>query len=405
MSSSGQFMEVRIKKNTGTYGALAGATGAKLFTRASIELNLKKNTYQSARIKKSQQRSDWRHGTKRVEGTLKDELACSAFQDLLAAALRTAWANGATSGALTNVTASAVAPHFVRAAGSWITDGFRVGALVRPSGWTTTGAVNNGKNFVITALTATNMSVAEVGQETTTVGAKAAGDSVTFVEQGKTLIVPQTGHTKDDFNVELLYTDFTPNRSEVGVGMVPTGFTIDVKPDNMVGVEFPMIGKDRVDSDAGQYFTTPGAADTHRTFGSAIGLLYLYGTLALHITGITVTVKGNHQPGNPVLTPSINRVFPGRVEVSGTLSGYLVDFSMRNAFRDETEGNIIFYLSQQAAALADCFGAILPRVKLGEVGIQDSETMFMQNIPFEALENDTATGSDLTTIRLQDTTL
>jgi hypothetical protein len=51
------------------------------------------------------------------------------------------------------------------------------------------------------------------------------------------------------------------------------------------------------------------------------------------------------------------------------------------------------------------FGVIIPRCKVGKVDLQDGESMFVQNIPFEGLENLAGTGDDLTTIRLQDTTL
>ena len=404
MSGSGQFMEVRIKKES-TYGQLAGATGAKIYTRASLDLDLDKPTYRSNRIRTSQQTATSRHGVRRAAGGLNDELACSAYQDLFAAVLRAAWVAGVTSGAIITVTASATPPHFTRSSGSWITDGFRVGMLVRWGGWATTGAVNNAKNFVITVLTASDMTVAEVGQETATVGAKAAGDSVTLTATGKTLIVPQSGHTRDSFNIERVYKDFTPNRSETIVGAVPTGFTIDAKPDSMVTVQFPFLGKDRIDKNDGEYFTTPTAADTHDTFGSALGLLYLYGAQALHITGITLNVAGGHQAGSPILVPSVSEIFPGRVDVSGTLSGYLVDFSLRDAFRAETEGNLAFQLAASPAANADVLGVTLSRIKVGKVDIQDSESMFVQNIPFEALENIAGTGTDLTTIRLQDTTL
>lgn len=405
MSGSGQFMEVRIKKNAGAYGALAGASGSKLFTRCTLDLDLEKSVYKSKRIRPSQQTADSRHGTRFGQGSLKDELACAAFQDLFAAIFRKAWVTGVNSTALTNVTASATPPHFVRLAGSWITDGFRVGDNVRWGGWATTGAVNNAKNFVITALTATQMTVAEMGQETATVGAKASGDSVTATVTGKNLIVPASGHTKDDFNIERCYKDFTPNRSENFTGVVPTGFTVDIKPDNMVDLDIPFLAKDRIDSNAGEYFTSPAAVDTHRTFGSAIGLLHLYGSLALNITSLTLTAKGNHEQGSPILTPTKNEVFPGRLEVEGKLSGYLVDFGLRDAFRAEQEGNLIFYLAETQLAASNAFGFIIPRCKVGAVKLQDNEKMFVQDIPFEGLENDTGTGTDATTIRMQDTTI
>ena len=228
---------------------------------------------------------------------------------------------------------------------------------------------------------------------------------MTCVATGKTLIVPQTGHTKDSFNLERVYKDFTPNRSETITGAVPTGFTIDAKPDNMETVQFPFMGKDRIDKDDGEYFTTPTAADTHDTFGSALGLLYLYGAQALYITGITLTVAGGHQQGSPILVPAATEIFPGRAIASGTMSGYLVDFSLRNAFRAETEGNLAFHLADGNPSSANVFGVTLPRIKLGKVDLQDAESMFVQNIPFEALENVAGTGPDQPTIRLQDTPL
>lgn len=404
MSGSGQFREVRIKKES-NWGQLAGATGAKLYNRASVDLDLDKGSYKSARIRTSQQTADSRHGVRKATGTFSDEAACGAHGDLYAAVLRAAWTAGVTTGALTNVTASATAPHFVRAAGSFITDGFRVGMLVRGSGWAAPATANNAKNFVITALTALQMTVAEVGQETTTVVAKAAGDSVTIAATGKTLIVPQTGHTRDSFNIEYLYKDFTPNRSETFVGAVPTGFNLSVKPNSMVTVGFPFLAKNRIDKNDGEYFTTPSAADTHRTFGSAIGLLHLNGSLALFVTGVDLAVAGNHQAGEPILAPSINEIFPGRVDVSGTLSGYLADFSLRDAYQAESEGNLMFFLADSGLANAECLGITLPRIKVGAVKVTDGETMFVQNIPFEALENTGASGVDLTTIRMQDTTL
>jgi hypothetical protein len=138
MSGSGQYMEVRIKKNGGAYGAQAGASGAKLFTRAQLSLDLDKAVYKSARIRPSQQTADSRHGTAQADRVPQGRARLHGVPGPLRRGHAQGVGERLTSGALTNVTAAATAPHFVRAAGSWITDGFRVGKLVRPAGWTTT---------------------------------------------------------------------------------------------------------------------------------------------------------------------------------------------------------------------------------------------------------------------------
>lgn len=91
--SKGIFRTVALKKET-TFGTKAGATGAQEMRRTTFDLNLIKDTYQSSQIATHQQIVDMRHGTRRVEGTLNDEISCSTHKDLWAALLRNAWVEG-----------------------------------------------------------------------------------------------------------------------------------------------------------------------------------------------------------------------------------------------------------------------------------------------------------------------
>lgn len=91
--SKGIFRTVALKKET-TFGTKAGATGAQEMRRTTFDLNLIKDTYQSSQIATHQQIVDMRHGTRRVEGTLNDEISCTTHKDLWAALLRNAWVQG-----------------------------------------------------------------------------------------------------------------------------------------------------------------------------------------------------------------------------------------------------------------------------------------------------------------------
>src|SRR5690606_12332989 len=118
-----------------------------------------------------------------------------------------------TTGVQTNIQAQASPAGFVRASGSFLSDGFKVGQLVRVSGFTTTGADNNDKNFRIIAVTATDMLVAG------TVVAQAAGDSVTIAVPGKIASIPHVKSEQLDlsFSIENWWSDLGVSELFTGV--------------------------------------------------------------------------------------------------------------------------------------------------------------------------------------------
>ena len=156
---TGQSLVIARKKES-AYGVLpTNDSTAKRIRRTKTSLALTKSMIESAEIRDDLQVVDVRHGMRNAGGGIDGELSCGSYSDLMESVLRRNFAAVASLSALTNVTASATAPHFVRAAGSWITDGLRVGMTIRNAGWTTTGTANNGKNFTITALTALTLTV------------------------------------------------------------------------------------------------------------------------------------------------------------------------------------------------------------------------------------------------------
>jgi hypothetical protein len=141
------------------------------------------------------QTTDVQIGQQRAKGTLRGRFSGKTWQDFIAGICRQAFQTAPTTGALVNVTAAVGPITFTRAAGSYITDGFRVGHVVNWVGWATTGTANNNRYFLITTLTATVMT--GVFLDGTAGGAKASGDSVTCTLAGKQTWIPQSGHTRD----------------------------------------------------------------------------------------------------------------------------------------------------------------------------------------------------------------
>lgn len=397
--SSGVAKTVRYKKEA-TWGVLPGATGAQLLRRVSSDVSLVKDTYQSAEIRSDYQIADFRHGVRRVEGTINGEISPLTYVDFFAAALRQAFQTAATTGALTNVTAAEAAPQFVRAAGSFLTDGFKIGDVIRWTGWTAPADVNNAKNFLITALTATDMS--GIFLDGSLVVAKASGDSVTGLLRGKKTWVPSTGHTDDSFTIEHWHADIT--QSERYTGCKINQIALQLPPTGIATIATQMVGKDMADGTA-EYFTTPTAETTSGVIASVNGAIYVGGTKIALLTGLTITIAGNMTQEPVVGSNTYPDIFEGRVVVTGQMTAFFEDGTLRDYFVDETEVSIYGVFTTGNSPDSEFISFVLPRVKAGGSSKDDGEKGLVQTIPFQALLNSaggTAVNSLKTTISIQD---
>lgn len=385
--------------------APAGAGGSsKYFRRTSFDGSPQKDSFQSAEILTSMQVRDMRHGRRFASGQLNAELSAGGYQQQFEAVLRAAAAAQVTTGALTNVTAastSGAAGTYTRAAGSFLTDGFKIGDVINWTGWATTGVPNNNHYAMITALTSTVMTVLNLNG--VAVGPKASGDSVTGVTVGKKVSIPASGHTRDYFTLEDWHSD--ASASKVFKDAVFTGFNLNMQPNGMATVQFPFMALDFVIGTA-QYFTSPAAAPTGGIAAGVNGALIVNGAAVGIVTGLTCNVNGNYAaPGGVVGNNTDPDIFPGTLTVGGEMSVLLQDTTWLDYFDDETEISIACALRTGGAANADVICVVMPRVKISGVSSDDVQTGITMTVPYTALEN-TAGGAGVnslnTTISVQD---
>ena len=153
MISKGVSKLVAVKKES-QWGVPAGATGAKLLRRVTADFNLTKENYESNEINPSFQTIDSRHGVRSVEGSLEAELSPGTYSDFIGSILAKDFdVGGITTGASVTIAASGSFFTLIRAAGSWLTDGFYVGNIIRLSGGGFAPA-NVDNNLLIVGLTA-----------------------------------------------------------------------------------------------------------------------------------------------------------------------------------------------------------------------------------------------------------
>lgn len=398
-------VQYKVEAVYGTVPAATGPVGQSL-RRVTSDLNLTKETYQSNEIRTDYQVSDFRHGVRSVAGTINGELSPSTYGDFIAAALMQAWQAAATTGALTDVTAQAAGPQFVTAGGDFIASGFKVGDVVRWTGFAGGSATdNNSRNFLITALTTTNMT--GVFLDGTAVVADAAGDSVTCTAVGKKTWVPQTGHTDLSYSIEHYYADET--LSEVFSGCKVNQIDINLPATGMATIGVGFMGKNITTAGA-EYFASSTAQTTTGILAAVNGALYISGTAVANITGMSFTITRNMTSEAVVGSNTKSVLSPGRCLVSGQITAKFEDATLRDLFINETEAAINAVFTTANTATADFIAINMSRVKVGGASKDDGEKEIIQTLPFTALldtAGGTATTEDTlkTTISIQDSAI
>lgn len=388
--------KVAYKKET-TWGTAAGATGAKYLRRVSADFNLTKETYQSEEIRTDYQVADFRHGVRRAEGSLNGEFSAGSYADFFAAALRRDFTAATLTGASITVTVTGSVYKLVRASGSFLTDGWKVGMVVRCTGLTTTA--DNGKNLLVAAVAALDVTVVPLDGSTLT--AQGTATSATFSAPGKVTYVPATGHTDTSFTVEQFFSDI--QQSEVYTGLKVNSVGVSIPATGMTTVDFGFMGKDLAQTGTTQYFTTPTAAGSTGIFAGVNGVVVYNGAPVAVITDSSVNINSDMTDAVVLGSNSIADVFEGRVTVDGSMSVYFQDATFRDAFKDETEVSLVFALTASNDKAADFATITLPRVKLGSCSKADAVDGVIASCDFTALLQGTNTaGKELTTVMIQD---
>lgn len=73
------------------WGVTPASPSMQLIERVSSSLNMKKDTFQSNRIRSDRKIAHYRHGVRKIEGDLEDEFAIASHDTFLAAALCNDW--------------------------------------------------------------------------------------------------------------------------------------------------------------------------------------------------------------------------------------------------------------------------------------------------------------------------
>lgn len=399
-TAAGLNKQVKIKREV-SYGTVPSAASSQLLRRVSSSFNLQKDTYRSNEIRADRQIADFRHGVRRVQGSISGELSPGTYADIFSQMVQKEWVAG-TSIASLSLTIAGSGPTYTvtRGSGDFLTGGIKIGDVVRLSVGSL-NAANINKNLLIVALTATVATVIPLNGVAMVAEGPIA--TCTLAVQGKKTFIPTSSHTNISFALEHWFSD-VPS-SEVFSGVKFNSARISLPPTGLATVELSATGKD-ITTAGSEYFTSPTAVTTTTALAAVNGVLTVGGTQQAIVTGLEINLAPA-QSGDPVVgSNAVPTQFPGMIQVSGQITAQFDAATLRDIFVNETESSLAVALTTDNTATAGFCTFVMSRIKIGGADKSDGEGGIVQTLPFQALLNTgggTSLANDATTLSMQDT--
>lgn len=404
--SNGTAKQTRYKKES-TFNTLPGATLAQLLRNVEANFDVDKETYQAAEKRGDYQVSDFRHGSRKTSGAIKGELSPKTYADFIASALRRDFTAGASASAVSVTIAvgsvvNGIQQYTVtRAAGSFLTDGFKALDVARLTVGTL-NALNINKNLFIVSLTATVLTV--IVANGTAMFAEGPITGTTVSVFGKKTFAPSTGHTDQSYAIEQWYPDNT--LSEVYPGNKAATIDIGLPASGMATIDIGFMGPGSIAiNNAAAYYTSPAAATTTGLTAASNGVLCIGGVPVAICTNLSAKIDGGYS-GDPVVgSVTMPAIFPGDITIQGSFSAYFDGPTYRDAFLNETEMALGMVLTCDNTANSDFLAIALPRIKLKSAKRTDGKKGITITCEYMALLNfagGAGISSEQTTMSVQD---
>lgn len=344
-------------KREATFNTAPGDTGGtRLRLTDSPGLTLERAPIQSVEKRADGLTSMGRLGGKIVNGSYNGELSVGGATDILLEALmRSTWtaAQTITEADMTSITTTT--STIVAAAGSWITEGVRVGDIVYLTGHATAG--NNNINLRVITVTATTITVAG-----TPLTVDATPDT-TFTLNVLKKLVTATTPTRYSHYIEQYDQDI--DLTEVFSGVRVVGVRLSFRPNEMAQVTYTLIGVDgdQLPTGSSPYYTSPTLTTTLGLVADDSAIFY-NGAAVTTFTGFDLEFQIT-AAGQPVIGSLVSPdVYDNDLRVTGTITGLRADFSNLTLYNAETEFELSILLEEPSGTPPECLSIFLPVVKI-----------------------------------------
>ncbi len=399
--AQGLFKQTTFGKQVALGTTLVGA-GGQILRRKTAVFQAVRDTTNVDEIVSHRQDTGIVYGEKKTSGKIDALLSAGTYSKFIAACVMKDFVAGSTTGAQVNITAAIGPITFTRAAGSYLTDGFKIGDVVRWTGWATTGTANNSRNFWITNLTATVMG--GIFLDGTAGGAKTSGDSVTATVVGKKTNTPLTGHTNDYFTFEEWYSDKTRSEVYPDCKINKLDFGIPAQGPCTLAIDVQGLGG-RILAGA-QSFTTPTTETLFGVCQAIQGAIYVNNTVVNHVTSLTLSLDRGLTAlgasiGNPI-SPDFNQ---GVIKVSGSFTAMFDDTVIQALYDATSKIALNVVAAVDNTATSDFLAFAITRIAITNDSPDDGLKGIMRTYPFTAeidVNGGAALANNQTIISIQD---
>lgn len=390
---------VVIKKQT-ALGVAASGSGGQILRRESSTNTLKKDTYANNEIASHQQSTGKTHGLRSVDTALNGVISAGTYSTVIASVLRDDFTATSSLTGLAIAVGGVLGAYTLTSTGLLVTNGFKIGDVVRITLATSLNADCLNKNLLITAITNTVITCKTLNNSTMTTG---SGTACTLALPGKKAVIPITGHTKDYWTVEDWQSDIS--QSEVFTDVMLGKLDIGLPATGNATIAVSGVGLNRT-TGATRILTTPTAETTSNPLAAINGLLIVNGVAVTNITGATISVDGKAAGMGAVVganvAPDVQR---GIIDVSGSFTAFYQDATLSTLFDNATQINFIVVIEDNATAASEFVSFSLSNITIDGDGKDDGDKAIVRTYPFTARINmagGVALANDQTILSVQD---
>lgn len=398
--SQGLYKTVAYKKQSGIGVPAAGSAG-QLIRRETATFEKVKGAFNSNEINPNQQYAGDTYGTSSTTGQVNGNLSPGSYSPLLASLCRGTFVAGIVSASM-SVTIAGTGPTYTltRSAGSYLTDGFKLGDVVQLTAGTFTGTAAN-LNLVIVALTATVATVIVPNGSVLTAQGPVATSTLTVIN--KKVVVPSSGQANDYYTFEEWMADIS--RSRLYSDLQMSKADIKVPANGNVTVQLDLIGLARTLNNT-QQLTSPSAASTSAILSSENAAIVVAGTQTVIGTSLQITIDGQCKPGDPNIgSKTISDVIKGDIKVTGQFATMKSDDSIATLFENETALTIICAIFADNTPTSAFVSFVIPMAKLFKAAVDDGKKQIVETYDYTAQYNSaggTGASTDTGIITVQD---
>lgn len=388
------------KKQTGL-GANATGGGGQIVRRTSSVFQAPLDTFESNEIVSHQQSTGVGLGVIKPAGKIDGLLSPGTYGTLLASLLRKDMATGvALTGLTVTVAASGQNWTLTRSAGSFLTDGVKVGDVGRLTAGAF-NALNSQKNLQVLAVTALALTVKPLNGSA--MFAESAVTAATFAVVGKKSLVPATGHTNDYYTFEEWYPDL--GRSEVYNDQQIAQAALSLPATGNATISLDTVGRTRT-LGAAQVLTAPAAETLTDVLTAVNGAILVNGAQVANVTGAQITINGNTAHSDAVVGANVvDDLQRGRIAVSGSFTAKFDSVTLQTILDGRSTTSLVLTIAEDNTPNADFMVINMPMIKLTGDTPDDGEKAIIRTYAFTAQINGAggaALATDQTIISIQD---